>query len=283
MTDDDAPLFECDGKKADGTGCGYTGTEEEVVDHVNENAWDEHGKLLPPDLILCWGAMEVGGEAWHKFHFEGIHPMDTIIEGTVGPAVQNYVVGRLEELANAREYIVDEETMEGFAWTADDDLAVSTYTTTGSLPEPTTYTPADTATTQYAGPKVWEQLDIDDLRSLYDLAAQQHQWDAVDDIAEEIKTRWNDASGGNMEINTGQLTAALTTASRAIAQLEAARGALEEASNQVAGAYSGSDTGNAAKSIIAGFNTIRTELEKPMAGIHTAGDALTQLIRTLQQ
>jgi hypothetical protein len=66
-------LWQCDG-----TGCSFIGTEEEVNEHVLSKATYPDGNFKPAEEIVCWGALQVGSEAWNKYVFDGIHPMTMV-------------------------------------------------------------------------------------------------------------------------------------------------------------------------------------------------------------
>jgi len=65
-------LWECDG-------CGFTGGEGEVHDHVIKAGTLADGAPKDPEDITCWGGMEVGSQVWTDYHVYGIHPMTHLI------------------------------------------------------------------------------------------------------------------------------------------------------------------------------------------------------------
>ncbi|MEV1294478.1 hypothetical protein [Pseudonocardia sp. NPDC049635] len=66
-------LWACDG-------CPITGSEEQVIAHLDAVLLDDDGLLIDPPEAPCRGAYEVGGPAWEAHVFHGVHPMQLVAQ-----------------------------------------------------------------------------------------------------------------------------------------------------------------------------------------------------------
>jgi hypothetical protein len=80
-TDVHSGLWECDG-------CGYTGTELALEQHVLEVNTLPDNTLRDPADVVCWGSMQIGSVVWREFHINGTHPMNAVMGKVVEAVIE---------------------------------------------------------------------------------------------------------------------------------------------------------------------------------------------------